>query len=71
MVRVAGLYDQVFSGLAVRLPDGRTPQQTLDEVRVRVLELSAAQSQLWREELSPALAAEGIRRRQCRRRDSR
>ena len=61
MVRVAGLYDQVFSGLAVRLPDGRTPQQTLDEVRVRVRELSAAQSQLWREELSPALAAEGIR----------
>ncbi len=61
MVRVAGLYDQVFSGLAVRFPDGRTPQQTLDEVRVRVRELNAVQSQLWREELSPALAAEGIR----------
>ena len=61
MVRVAGLYDQVLSGLAVRLPDGRTPQQTLDDVRLRVLELSAAQSRLWREELCPALAAEGIR----------
>ena len=61
MVRVAGLYDQVLSGLSVRLPDGRTPQQTLEEVRVRMLELGAAQSQLWRDELCPALAAEGIR----------
>ncbi|HEX6762594.1 MAG TPA: polyphosphate kinase 1 [Gaiellaceae bacterium] len=61
MVRVAGLYDQVISGLAVRLPDGRTPQQTLDEVRERVRGLVGAQSRLWRDELSPALAAEGIR----------
>jgi polyphosphate kinase len=61
MVRVAGLHDQVLSGLAVRLPDGRTPQQTLDDVRIRVLELSATQSRLWREELCPALAAEAIR----------
>ena len=30
MVRVAGLLDQVASGLGVRSPDGRTPQQTLD-----------------------------------------
>jgi polyphosphate kinase len=61
MVRVAGLHDQVLSGAAVRLPDGRTAQQTLDEVRVRVLELTADQSRLWRDELCPALAAEGIR----------
>jgi polyphosphate kinase len=61
MVRVAGLYDQVLAGLAVRLPDGRTPQQTLDEIRARVLELGAEQSRLWRDELCPALAAEGIR----------
>ena len=61
MVRVAGLYDQVLAGLAVRLPDGRTPQQTLEEIRKRVLELSAAQSLLWRDDLCPALAAEGIR----------
>ncbi len=37
------------------------PQQTLDQVRVHVIELSAAQSQLWRDDLCPALAAEGIR----------
>jgi polyphosphate kinase len=61
MVRVAGLHDQVLSGAAVRLPDGRTAQQTLDEVRVEVLELVANQSRLWRDELCPALASEGIR----------
>jgi len=61
MVRVAGLHDQVLSGAAVRLPDGRTAQQTLDEVRIRVLELTAAQSRLWRDDLCPALGAEGIR----------
>ena len=61
MVRVAGLHDQVLAGVSVRMPDGRTPQQTLDVIRGRVLELAAAQSKLWRDELCPALAAEGIR----------
>jgi polyphosphate kinase len=61
MVRVAGLHDQVLSGAAVRLPDGRTAQRTLDEIREKVLELTGAQSRLWRDELCPALAAEGIR----------
>jgi polyphosphate kinase len=60
MVRVAGLLDQIASGLSVRSPDGRTPQQTLDEIRARALELTAEQSRLWRDELCPALAAEGI-----------
>jgi polyphosphate kinase len=60
MVRVAGLFDQVIARVNVRSPDGRTPQQALADVRERVLELTAAQSRLWREELVPALAAEGI-----------
>jgi polyphosphate kinase len=60
MVRVAGLLDQVLSGLSVRLPDGRSPQQTLDEIRTRALVLTSKQSQLWRDELRPALAAERI-----------
>ena len=60
MVRVAGLLDQVAAGLGVRSPDGRTAQQTLVEVRERVLELTARQSKLWRHELRPALAGEGI-----------
>jgi polyphosphate kinase len=60
MVRVAGLQDQVVSRLAVRSPDGRTPQQALAEIRGTVLDLTAQQSTLWRDKLCPALAAEGI-----------
>jgi len=60
MVRVAGLVDQVLAGVPVLSPDGRSPQTTLAEIRTRVLELTELQSQLWRDELVPALAAEGI-----------
>ena len=60
MVRVAGLLDQVASGLSVRSADGRTPQQTLIEVRERATQLTTSQSRLWRDELCPALAREGI-----------
>jgi polyphosphate kinase len=61
MVRVAGLLDQVIARVNLRSPDGRTPLQALAEVRERVLALTATQAELWRSELSPALAAEGIR----------
>jgi polyphosphate kinase len=60
-VRVAGLLDQVASGLHVRLADGRTPQATLAEIRHRVDGLTARQAALWSDELVPALAGEGIR----------
>src|ERR671923_1875463 len=60
MVRVAGLTEQAVAGVTLRSPDGRTPQQTLREARLRVLELYAEQSRIWHEELCPALAAEGI-----------
>ena len=60
MVRVAGLQDQVVSGASVRTPDGRTPQQTLSEIREGVLALTTAQTRLWHESLRPALAADGI-----------
>jgi len=60
MVRVAGLHDQIASGVSVRSPDGRTAQQTLTEIRLIVQELLARQSSLWRDSLCPALAAEGI-----------
>jgi polyphosphate kinase len=60
MVRVAGLLDQVVSGAAVRSLDGRSPHQTLEEIRRRTLALTEAQSRLWREDLCPALANEGI-----------
>jgi polyphosphate kinase len=59
-VRVAGLMDQVASGLAVRSVDGRTPQEALAAIRERVIELNARQSRVWRRELTPALAEAGI-----------
>jgi polyphosphate kinase len=59
-VRVAGLLGQAESGIAMRSADGLTPQQALARIRQRVLELSALQSKLWKRELRPALAAEGI-----------
>ena len=60
MVRVAGLMGQAGSGLALRSPDGRTAQSVLAEIRERVRDLSTQQAALWREELHPALADEGV-----------
>jgi polyphosphate kinase len=59
-VRLGGLSSQANAGIAVRSPDGRTPLQTLREVRLRVLDLQREQGQIWVDELVPALAAEGI-----------
>ncbi len=60
MVRVAGLLDQVASGVGVRSADGLTPQQALDAVRERVLQLTDRQARLWREVIEPALAAHAL-----------
>jgi polyphosphate kinase len=60
MVRVAGLMGQEEAGLVVRSPDGRTPQQTLGEIRDRTVDLTEAQGKLWKRDLRPALADAGI-----------
>ena len=60
MVRVAGLTEQAAAGVVVRSTDGLTPRAALAQIRERVLELTARQAKLWKKELSPALAAEGI-----------
>src|SRR4029077_425730 len=60
MVRVAGLRGQEASGLAMRSPDGRTPARALAEIRERTSELVSRQAKLWKRELGPALADEGI-----------
>jgi polyphosphate kinase len=59
-VRVAGLMGQEEAGLLVRSPDGRTPQQTLAEIRERAVELTSDQAKLWKRDLRPALAETGI-----------
>ncbi|RDI75797.1 polyphosphate kinase 1 [Gaiella occulta] len=60
MVRVAGLMGQEAAGFGVRSSDGLTPQQALARIRDRVVDLTARQAKLWKRELRPALAAEGI-----------
>ena len=60
MVRIAGLIGQAAAGVAVRSPDGRTPQQTLTDARKRVLQLYTEQARVWERELAPALAAERV-----------
>jgi polyphosphate kinase len=59
-VRVGGLMGQAVTGVTARSPDGRTPHEALAEIRERVLALTAEQSKLWKRELKPALAEEGI-----------
>jgi polyphosphate kinase len=60
MVRVAGLEGQVSSRLPVHSPDGRTPEQTLDEIREHATELMTRQARLWARELRPALEKAGV-----------
>jgi polyphosphate kinase len=60
MVRVAGLMGQAASGLSMRSPDGLSPRAALAAIRTRVLELTAAQSKLWKKQLCPQLAEQGI-----------
>ncbi|MGH9081046.1 MAG: polyphosphate kinase 1 [Acidimicrobiales bacterium] len=59
-VRVASLEDQVAAGLHTRSPDGLNPIDQLEAVTARATALVAWQSRIFRDELSPALAAAGI-----------
>jgi polyphosphate kinase len=60
MVRVAGLMGQAAAGVAVRSADGRSPQETLASIRERVVDLTTRQAKLWKRELRPGLAEQGI-----------
>ena len=60
MVRLAGLTGQAAAGVSRRLPDGRTPRQTLDAAHERVLEIYRLQAELWADQLCPGLSAEGV-----------
>jgi len=59
-VRVAGLKEQVESGVMTRGLDGLTPVQTLRAVHERIQRLVGDQYECWRKQLAPALAAHGI-----------
>lgn len=60
-VRVAGLKQQLESGVVERSVDGFTTTQTLRAVNRRVRQLVEDQYRCWREELVPGLAKHGIR----------
>ena len=60
MIRSAGLTGRAAAGVSSRLPDGRTPQQTLSDASQSVLDLYRNQAEAWSVELCPALAAERI-----------
>jgi polyphosphate kinase len=61
MVRVAGLHDMIDAGIDKPREDGRSPQETLDAIRVTVREHVARQCRCLEHDLRPALAEHGIR----------
>jgi len=60
-IRVAGLQEQVEARVIKTSPDGLTPAEQLDGIRLRAQELMAAAASLFTMELVPALEKEKIR----------
>ncbi|MBE9041660.1 polyphosphate kinase 1 [Oscillatoriales cyanobacterium LEGE 11467] len=60
MVRVAGLQSQVDANVSKLTPDGRTPQQQLDDIRDRLIPIITEQHHNFETELRPLLADGGI-----------
>ena len=65
-IRVAGLMQQMDSGVTEPSADGLAPEAQLDVIHERVTALVAEQYRCWHELLLPALAAEGIEFRTAR-----
>jgi polyphosphate kinase len=60
-VRVSGLKAQVDAGVVAASPDGRSPLEQLQEIRLAVEGLVRRQERVFAKELAPRLAAENIR----------
>jgi len=60
-VRVAGLQAQIDAGVLAASPDGRSPVEQLQEIRVAVERLQRRAERVFAKDLVPALASEGIR----------
>jgi polyphosphate kinase len=65
MVRVAGLHDQIDAGIEKPLQDGRTPSETIAELRRVVREHVERQTRCLEHDLRPALAEHGVRIVNC------
>jgi polyphosphate kinase len=60
MVRVAALQQQVEAKVSQLTPDGRTPQQQLDDIRLSLIPQVTKQHQHFEQEIRPLLARHGI-----------
>lgn len=60
MIRVAGLQEQITSGVTELSEDGMTPQDQIREIRTRLLPLYKRHSQIWHQQVQPSLQKEGI-----------
>ncbi|MDZ8083940.1 MAG: polyphosphate kinase 1 [Nostoc sp. SerVER01] len=60
MVRVAGLKQQVEAKVTLLTPDGRTPQQQLDDIRSTLIPQVKKEHQHFEQVLRPLLATHGI-----------
>lgn len=61
MIRLAGLHDQIDAQIDKRSPDGRTADETVDELRERLNSLNARLSTVVHDRLIPQLAEHGTR----------
>jgi polyphosphate kinase len=61
MIRVAGLHDQVDAGITDPLSDGRTPSETIDAIRARVIGHMDRLTRCLEADVRPQLAENGIR----------
>ena len=59
-VRVSGLHDQLAAGITSLTPDGRSPRQQLEEIRVVVGDLCARHEQILMKNVMPALRDAGV-----------
>lgn len=60
MIRVAGLQEQIYSGVTELSSDGMTPLEQMKEIRSRLIPLYKRQADVWRSTIVPTLQREGI-----------
>ena len=60
MVRVAGLKRRIAAGVAVRAASGLMPREVLEQIWRETGELASRHARVFREDIIPALAEEGI-----------